>query len=255
MAINPATLAVTRGQEYFRLTERILSVGAIFTIDQSLKAVVIGPQSELSELVLNYYDPQEPGSQNQVIVTPGTPFIGRIDALGATTFPVSGNPAVITAFPNQATTVAVPVPNIVPPLLDVLFYFSDPSNVTLRRANFFSRQRFNYLDTVPGDFENVALLPYFGRQKGSVQFNNQTAGESYEFGVEQVRIGSPPSGAGTNTMSRDIAVSATVAPGGNAVIAWDAATEGFFDFVLIKVKGSGADTSNLLSFWAEFADA
>ena len=94
-----ANQAVLRGQEYFRIKQAIQSPGDIFEIDQSTKAIYIGPDSDIAEARITYYDPDVPGGLATADVSVNGPFVGRIDSLLATKVPGTNQTARILAAP------------------------------------------------------------------------------------------------------------------------------------------------------------
>lgn len=98
MADNP-TDAVIAGQEYFRLKRTVASSGDIYEVDQGTRAIYIGPDSDLGEVTVTYYNPTEPLQLETAQVAVNGPFVGRVDALMATKVASTGQPARILISP------------------------------------------------------------------------------------------------------------------------------------------------------------
>jgi len=93
MIQTSATQEVLNSKDFWRLRQKLESSGDIFEIDNSIIALYVGPDSDISELEVTYYDEQIQGQLQQAVISPGAPFVGRLDALLATTAQATGQPA------------------------------------------------------------------------------------------------------------------------------------------------------------------
>jgi hypothetical protein len=93
--------AVLRSQEFFRLKQTLVSQGDIFELAEGTKAIYIGPDSDVAEVQITYYNPDAPLGLETAIVAVNGPLVGRIDALNATPVPSTGQPARILANAND----------------------------------------------------------------------------------------------------------------------------------------------------------
>src|SRR5271154_733772 len=99
MAGQPDISAVIRSQQFYRLKEAVESPGSIYEIDESALAIYIGPDSDISEVQVTYFNPDEPLGLETATVSVNGPFVGRLDALLKTTIPSTGQPARILLSP------------------------------------------------------------------------------------------------------------------------------------------------------------
>lgn len=121
--------AVQRAQEYFRLKQIVQSPGDIYEIDESSKAIYIGPDSDIGEVQVTYFNPDEPLSLETAVVSVNGPFVGRIDALMATNVSSTGQPARILVSPVDVVDNAY-----VPPASAALRRFNIPAVIDLMVA-------------------------------------------------------------------------------------------------------------------------
>lgn len=95
---NPVD-SVIRGQEYFRLKQVVQSPGDIYELNESTRAVYIGPDSDIAEARITYYNPSEPLGLETADISVNGPFVGRVDALLSTLVPSTSQPARILVSP------------------------------------------------------------------------------------------------------------------------------------------------------------
>ncbi len=91
--------AVTRSQEYYRLKRVVQSPGDIYELTESARAIYIGPDSDIGEVQITYYNPDEPLGLETATVSVNGPFVGRIDSLPLTKVASTGQPAHILISP------------------------------------------------------------------------------------------------------------------------------------------------------------
>lgn len=107
---NPVD-SVIRGQEYFRLKQVVQSPGDIYELNESTRAVYIGPDSDIAEARITYYNPSESLGLETADISVNGPFVGRVDALLATSVPSTAQPARILAQPVDIVNNAYRRPN------------------------------------------------------------------------------------------------------------------------------------------------
>jgi hypothetical protein len=179
--------ATLNGQEFFRLFQALESGGDIYEINTSTKALCVGPQSDLANFNVNFFDKQAPDNIDEVNLAVGNPVIGRVDALLATEYPTaSGLPALIlitardlvdnTFFPSTFRPFVNPqdpadfVAARPKPRIDVFSYLSPPEGFAPLRDD---RQYFYPFVAAAGLMGDAYyLLPYYGRRYGHLNFTN-----------------------------------------------------------------------------------
>jgi hypothetical protein len=171
-------VAVQNGQAYWRLFTELSSSGDIYESEQSARAFVIGPDSDIARVKVVYYDVQNPNIASEVIVSVDKPFIGRIDALGSQQYqsgdgarilishadisvPVGDNPfRPPTANPSPLATIET-----VQPFIDLIQYINEvPSFIAPRTDKVY---QFGQLTNITDD-QQWFLVPFYGRRFGDV---------------------------------------------------------------------------------------
>ena len=174
-----ADLAVTKGQDYWRLFTELGSSGDIYESPQSGRAFVIGPDSDIARVKIVYFDANESSQANEVIVSVDKPFIGRLDALNSQTYP-SGErarllissadilvPSVFfaaNAFTPPTAAAAANI-DIVPANIDFIQYLGEvPSVIPPRSDKVF---QFGQIPDIASD-QQWLLVPFYGRRFADV---------------------------------------------------------------------------------------
>lgn len=210
--------AVLRSQDFYRLKQELQSSGDIFEVDVGTKAIYLGPESDISEVQIMYYNPDEPLSLETATVSVNGPFIGRIDTLLKTEVSSTGQPARILVSPVDLVNTAYVNPSTnpyrrynLPTLIDLFFALQPLPEVPAVRPD-----RTIRLPQVPWSPSAVGMtdgstdlyIPIYGRRMVSVQsFATGGVGGELEFSLVSLL---PPSG-GTDVVPRVIGT--TVSPG------------------------------------------
>jgi len=135
---------VIRSQNFFRLKQELQSSGDIFEIDTGTRAIYMGPDSDISEAQITYYSPLEPGSLQTANISPGAPFIGRLDSFNTTVVPSTGLPARVLVSPrdliNNTPFAAAGVTQfVVKPRIDIISSLTEQPNVPILRSDLTAR--------------------------------------------------------------------------------------------------------------------
>jgi hypothetical protein len=247
------------GQEFFRLFQQIESSGDIFELDTSIKALCVGPQSDLADYCLSYIDKLEaPNSLNELVVSVGNPFVGRFDALLSQRIPSSNSKGRIyvatrdlydPSYRPAAFTPPGPGADgieFIPPRIDMIGYLSSPPAITPRRAD---RQYFFPFISLPAGGSVYFLLPYYGRRYAHINFVNKSqiapgpAGNTYDLNMSGVTFSQGAILDDTNAIipgskAGETALGATLTVGtpavGNRVVR--ATADGMFDYLQVEVS-------------------
>lgn len=95
---QPASaLEVIASQEFYRIFQQVQGPGDIFEIDSSAKAIYLGPDSDVSEITLTYFNGQAPRSTRTASLSTGAPFVGLLDSLLDQQYPGIGQQSRILA--------------------------------------------------------------------------------------------------------------------------------------------------------------
>lgn len=175
-----ADQAVVKGQQYFRLNTLLASPGDIYESSQGANAMAIGPDSDISEVLVTYPDPTQPTGLNQFVVSSARSFTGLVPVNnnGQVYLPAN-RPGKIYMSPNNLWN-----PDILPtsgtqaviletPRLDVIEYFRpQQSLVSTRRDKTYTYQSV----VVPSGVGSTARIcvPFYGRKYASVVFEHNS---------------------------------------------------------------------------------
>ncbi len=170
---SSAVLAVLNGQEYWRLFTPLVSSGDIYESEQSGRAFVIGPQSDVAQVGVTYFDPQTQTNANCVSISVDKPLIGRLDALGTQQYQSGDQARLLISTndllpppgfrpPSAAVTDTV---QTVQPRIDLFQYLSVEPDHIPPRAN-----RVNLFESLPGAATtgHWFLVPFYGRRFAEV---------------------------------------------------------------------------------------
>lgn len=171
---NQDVQATLRSQEYFRLKKIIQSPGDIFELDTSAKSIYIGPDSDIGEVQLTYYNPDEALSLETAQVSVNGPFVGRIDSSVVTKVSSTGQFAKILVSPTDLVDNNYIDPNSVAlrryniqAVLDLIVSLRDPPDVPAVRADRtlrFPRVPFERISAGPDDGSTDLIIPIYGRR-------------------------------------------------------------------------------------------
>jgi hypothetical protein len=173
--------AVLRSQEYFRLKTAIQSPGDIFELDESTRAVYIGPDSDIAEAQVTYFNPDNPNGTaiETAVVSVNGPFVGRLDSLPKTAVPSTGQSARILISPVDLVnnsyvspvTAAQRKMNI-PAILDVMCALKTLPDIPSVRADRTLRYPgvpYNMVGAPPANDGSTDLyIPIYGRRMVSI---------------------------------------------------------------------------------------
>lgn len=183
MAINGAEQSVLRQQEYYRLKREVQSPGDIYEIDASTKAVYIGPDSDISEVKVQYFDPNAPNSVETAVVSINGPFVGRLDSMLKTKVPTTSQPGRLLVSPVDIVDPSYQVVYsgarqpmrqfLIPPQIDLMAALSPLPDIPQVRADKTFRYPSVPYDTVLNadpdtDGATIVLVPIYGRRLATV---------------------------------------------------------------------------------------
>jgi hypothetical protein len=167
--------AVLRSQEYYRLKQAVQSPGDIYELNESAKAIYIGPDSDISEVQVTYFNPDEPLALETATIAVNGPFVGRVDSLPQTTVPSTGQPARILVSPVDIVDNAYASPTSIafrrfniPTVIDLIVALKNlPDIPSVRADRTFRFASVPYQDgpvTIDDNGGTDLLIPIYGRR-------------------------------------------------------------------------------------------
>jgi hypothetical protein len=248
-------LSVIGGQEFYRLKQELQSGGDIFEIDSSVKALALGPQSDVADLLVTFFDAQSNVQIGQTIISAKVPFIGRVDARLATEIPSAGTVGRIQVsvrdlVPSWPTTGVLPsgviraagatdfVAANIKPVIDLLAYLSNPPALPPARSG--RSYFFPFIATGAGAAAWY-LLPYYGRTYGHLNFVNvhQAAAIAYTVNVYGISLSAGTDfTSGITKQGETLLGTLTVNQDETGNLIWGLC-EGMYDYIAVQVASSG----------------
>jgi hypothetical protein len=163
-------VAVQNGQDIWRLKTMINTPGDIYESDISARALVIGPNSDVARMKATYFDPLELDRTNVVEFSVDKPYIARLDARPAESYPTGDAARILFStadltFPGGFTPDFVPlrIPfarSIALPSLDVFVYMSEQPQFVAPRVD----RAWQFDTSNPGVEQLWYLVPFYGRR-------------------------------------------------------------------------------------------
>lgn len=165
-----------KGYQYFRLNTPLSSPGDLYQSAQSGHALAIGPDSDIANVNVAYFDDQVPTFLQQTTISPFRAFEGRVDARNDARYTPSGRPAKILFWPADLYDPSyVPLKpfatgvqfdptqdaiTFITPQLDVIEYFKPQPSLTAGRRD----KDYIFADILAAARWTYLVLPYYGRR-------------------------------------------------------------------------------------------
>ncbi len=258
-----ADTAVQSGLDFFRLNTPLASPGDLYESTQSCHAFAIGPDSDIANVLVTYYDeqggdenPNGDPKTNSLILSPDRSFIGRLDAFnpdgtgkGAVQYPLAkraGRILITSADiydPNyrpRAANLEDDHFSYPPPVLDVIQYFGEAPSLVPQRSDKAIDWRF--YDTINNAVQWL-IVPYYGRKYAYLTIQNFNAIEDIDVQIIGVNLTITANGQDhieTQLMPSTVVAAAAAAP--PVTFRVRAAVNGMFDLLVI---GVGATDSSI----------
>lgn len=238
-----------KGYQYFRLNTLLTSPGDIYESAQSGHALAIGPESDLANINVAYFDDQVETFMQRTAISPLRAFVGRVDARNDQTYqpaervarilfwsadiydpnyrPIS-KPAAFNATNDQIQFVA--------PRMDVIEYFKPISSLTPGRTD--KEFTFQNYPVVLGRF--YLVLPYYGRKYAYCEFTNRDQVLANTWGIVGVNYAITQDDS-TTPYHQETTIQSPVAINANnqATRIIKASSDGMFDALVFSITGAG----------------
>lgn len=170
--------AILAGQEVWRLFTDLESSGDIYEAEVSTRALVIGPESDVSSVQCTYFDPTVSPLTNSVEFSIDKPWIARLDALPGKQYQTGDAARLLFSttdllpppgFRPPSSSPLDPVETVIPNI-DLLFYLNEQPNFIAPRSD-----RVHLFEQLP-DFTDANdqwfLVPFYGRHFSEVTCKN-----------------------------------------------------------------------------------
>lgn len=240
---------VLNGQQLWRLKTLLASAGDIYESEVSGLAFALGPDSDIAEVLVSYFDPDAATLLSQVTLSPDRDMIGRIDAHNETTYPALGRRGRIlisiediydpTWLP-EGFDLAHSRITFEAPVLDVFQYFVNPPSLISQRSD--KTFRYQY-PTIPPDVVNgftYIVLPAYGRKSGYFTFKNIGNGiVTVPVSILGVRLSTSALPGPVGAAQVSLYANAGILTGDSAAHVFKASTDGLWDYLVIAL-GNGA---------------
>lgn len=252
-----ANEANQEAEQVFRIFQMLESSGDIFEINSGIQAAMVGPQSDVANLKLDYYDKQQPNLVNEVFVAVNNPWVAQTQAssrvpgnLVVTTRDLVDNTYLPRAFGANGGDFVAARPK---PMIDIVTYLRKPNGLAPLRDDkeFF----FPFISTAGiGVADAYYILPYYGRRYGHINLVNlDDTANVYTLTVWGVNLSV---GAQTASGLTPGGSKAAESPLGTLVagagvtddLVINANTDGLFDLLALRLVGSlgAADPNSTL---------
>lgn len=250
---QPSSVApVLAGQQSFRLRTQLASAGDLYESEVSALAFAIGPDSDIANVRVNYFDSNADAMVGQANISPERTLVGRVDARNETVYPGGGQrrgrillSALDLYDPTWRPSGYVPDDDaieFVAPMLDVIQYFVNPPSLISQRSD--RTFRFQYLTVPPNgvgaDGITYLVIPAYGRKSGYFTFKNITNGIStVHVDVGAVRFGesAAPGPDGSAQVFNLFTVDLVTQTNDDWV--YQSSTDGLWDMFFIRVGNKG----------------
>lgn len=172
-----------KGVQFFRLLTELASPGDIYESEQSSHALALGPDSDVANVNVAYFDAQVDTFVTLTQIGPPRSFTGRIDARNSDTYAPTQRPGRILIWPSDLydptflpTNFEVGQDSLtfVTPVLDVIQYFKPQSSLVPGRND----KTFRFTEIELTDLRNAFIIvPFWGRKYASCRILNNSASD------------------------------------------------------------------------------
>jgi hypothetical protein len=241
-----ATDYATNEYDFFSLKTILSSPGDIYESDQGAHGIAIGPDSDIANVNMAYFDENVPVTLMTVrTISPLRAFVGSVLARNTASYAPAQRPGRVLFWaddiydPNYRPRSAVSGDTVqfIAPVLDIVPYFAPMASIGPARVDkSFVFQ--NYL--VPTSKTLFLVVPYYGRKFASINFTNRSATIPNTFGIIGVNYAITDDSS-SNPYHQETVIRApgSVAAGVSATQIIKAGTNGTFDALVFSVTDTG----------------
>jgi len=264
--------AVLGGSDFFRLNTRLVSPGDIYESEQGSHAFAIGPDSDIANVNVFYYDPASPASMNTFQISPDRSFVGTVNSRVTENYqtpsPIPGRvlfaPADLYNPFYRPTALGYSNVNdsisFITPILDVVQYFTPlPSIVPQRIDKTYEIERVEARGNA-GNGVGWIVVPAWGRKSGTFLFKNCYTVDldvtlyGVKLGISANQSVAPSLAFISTTVENTLMALTTQIPGDTTLYTYRMSVSGQYDYFLMRYEaasilgtGFGATTHIILS--------
>lgn len=235
--------AVLRGYDFFRLNTLLSCPGDIWESKQSGYSFALGPESDVANVGVAYFDDQVQTFVNQMVIGPNRPWDGRINARNEAYYAPSNRPGRILFYAADLYDPAFVPTGVgvgdsviqVTPRIDIIESFRPNGDQPAGRLD----KVFSYQELPLPANDLYLILPYWGRKTASIRISNLTSGNlDYSiWGVNYYMNDASPHAA----LETQIVGTATIATTAQALKVVKEGTDGMFDALMLILSAATAD--------------
>jgi len=231
--------------KFWNLTTPLSSPGDIYESTQGSLAFCVGPDSDIANVNIAYFDEQVPTKMHLTAISPARSLTGLIAARNDQTYDPPGRPGRILFWagdvydPNFRPPGFNPLRDgidFVPPILNVIQYFSSPPTLVPQRTDR------NYLFQAYSSLGGLAYLviPYYGRKYAYINFTNGNPTDPSTVGIQGLNYSITQDGsAHPYHQLTTIRAPAAVAPFASFTQIITTSANGMFDALVFSVSDGG----------------
>lgn len=255
---------LTGGYPFFRLNTQLVSPGDIYESEVGATAFAIGPESDIANARIFYFDNQlTPTLMNEIVVSPDRAMVGTIFAANDLGYLPANRPGRIliaaddiydpTYIPSTATE-GDPI-EFVAPVLDVIQYFSPQASLASHRAD--RRYYFQMIVPAQGSVNTSFLvLPFYGRKYAAIYVTNLNPTDTFTLTLFGVNFLINDAGfSGVPAQEVETLAPQAILPRKTFAALGDAVSPGMYDAIVISVANlSGSADGHAAVIRATFSD-
>lgn len=237
-----SNVACTSGLNFFRFTSELTSPGDMYESDQGGYAFAIGPDSDIANVAIAYFNDQEATRMSQVQIGPERALVGRVFARNDSDYLPANRPGKILFWsadqyvPNYQPVgfdIATDTLVVIPPVLDLIQYFTTQESLTPKRID----KTYTFQSFQQSIFPNGELylcVPFYGRNFAYINFTNRN-GAAVDYTIRGVNFTTTPP-ANQEMQETTILATAAIADNASSTVIVNASVTGQFDYLVFVLE-------------------
>jgi hypothetical protein len=242
-----SNLAVTSNSSIYRLSTPLASPGDIYESEVGATALSIGPDSDIQNVLVNYYDEQvssAAGFVNGFALSPQQPWVSPIAARMDVRYPqvnrlgrilFSSLDAYDPSYRPTGFNADDDTLDFIPPQLDVIQYLTvPPSSISQRRRD--KTYNYRFFGAI-APHVNWIIIPMYGRKSATFNYANWNDTDTVTLGALGVNYTVTPNAS--EHLEVPFFDTGTVGPDNpGAMLPFKFSTSGTHDAMVVRISGS-----------------